>query len=84
MNGQPSGTYEQTMAVIAGSPRPISISFLDGGGTGGRSMPLGGGPGVLGAPAQTWVSKGDVYCIRYRDNLLRYRIGAVEIAELDI
>lgn len=57
VNGQPMGTYEQTMAVIAGSPRPVSITFLDPVNTpgfAGRSAMsgVGGGPPVQ---KQSWV-----------------------------
>lgn len=54
VNGQPSGTYEQTMAIISGSSRPISITFVmpNGGGGGGRLSGVGGGPPVV---QQSWV-----------------------------
>ncbi|CAM9589136.1 unnamed protein product, partial [Scytosiphon promiscuus] len=62
VNGQPSGTYEQTMAVIAGSPRPISITFVmpvAGGGSGGSSTNrfsgVAGGPPIV---QQSWADVG--------------------------
>ncbi|CAN0022966.1 unnamed protein product [Ectocarpus sp. 13 AM-2016] len=60
VNGQPSGTYEHTMAVIGGSPRPISITFVmpttgGGSGNGGRFSGVGGGPPVV---QHTWADVG--------------------------
>lgn len=63
VNGQPSGTYEQTMAVIAGSPRPVTITFLDrvngigSGGAGNHYAGVGGGPPT--APRQSWVGSSE-------------------------
>eukprot|EP00904_Undaria_pinnatifida_P004192 jgi/Undpi1/13774/HiC_scaffold_9.g03425.m1 len=59
VNGQPSGTYEQTMAVIAGSPRPVAITFLD------RPLPSAaagkfGGIGGGGGPPVAQASWADV------------------------
>lgn len=51
VNGQPSGTYEQTMAIISGSSRPISITFVmpanGGSGSGSRISGVGGGPPLV-------------------------------------
>ncbi|CAB1104456.1 unnamed protein product [Ectocarpus sp. CCAP 1310/34] len=60
VNGQPSGTYEHTMAVIGGSPRPISITFVTpttggGSGKGGRFSGVGGGPPIV---QHTWADVG--------------------------
>lgn len=56
MNGQPSGTYEHTMAVIGGSQRPLSITFVlptaKGSGSGNRFSGVGGGPPVV---QHSWV-----------------------------
>eukprot|EP00903_Cladosiphon_okamuranus_P011927 g11203.t1 len=57
VNGQPSGSYEQTMAIISGSSRPISITFVmpaNGSGS-GKFSGVGGGPPLV---QQTWADVG--------------------------
>lgn len=59
VNGQPSGTYEQTMAIIAGSPRPITITFVDpvgfAGSRGISPFPRHSGLGAPVSGGQSWV-----------------------------
>eukprot|EP00752_Nemacystus_decipiens_P006836 g6138.t1 len=55
VNGQPSGTYEQTMAIISGSSRPISITFVLPNGSGSRFLGVGGGPPLV---QQSWADVG--------------------------
>ena len=55
VNGQPTGTYEQTMAIIDGSPRPVSITFLDPMGLTLRGIMPGAGGGPPVQQQHSWV-----------------------------